>query len=185
MTVGVPDAPIPASFNEHEHWGEDGELSVLFRKKMTAILWNACEQTGDDPHYCEYWLSGFDSCRRWQGPPYYKVSRPPSPAWEKGSLRDDDQIVRHAEVYQEALMDVIECYHDAVNRDDYILWDQTWDIRRKWRWIQNQRTKFEFQVLGPDRRINRYQLTHQQGADIGLWTWYRHQTPNPLPEDID
>ena len=185
MTVGVPNAQLPTSFNEHENWGEDGGFTVLFRKIMTAILWNACEQTGDDPYNCEYWLSENDSGRKWHGPPFDKVSRPPSPAWEKGSLRDDDQIVRHAEVYQEALMDVIECYHDAVNRDDYILWDQTWDTERKWRWIQNQRTIFEFQVLGPDRRINRYQLTHQQGADIGLWTWYRHQTPNPLPEDID
>ena len=73
MTVGVPDAPIPASFDEHEHWGEDGGLSVLFRKKMTAILWNACEQTGDDPYNCEYWLSENDSGRKWHGPPFDKV----------------------------------------------------------------------------------------------------------------
>ena len=152
---------------------------------MTAILWNACEQNGDDPHYCEYWLSGFDSCRGWHGPPFYKVSRPPSPAWEKGSLEDDEQMLKHAQIYKKALRNVIECYHDAVNHNDYILWNQTWDTERKWEWIQDQRTIFEFQVLGPDRRINTYKLTHPKGADIGHWTWFRHQTRNPLPEDVD
>ena len=185
MTVGVPDAPIPVSFNDYEHWGEDGGLTVLFRKKMTVILWNACEQNGDDPHYCEYWLSGFDSCRGWHGPPFYKVSRPPSPAWDEGSLEHMQQMLNRAQIYKQALQNVVECYHNAVNNDDYILWDQTWDTERKWRWIQNQRTIFEFQVLGPDRRINTYKLTHPKGADIGHWTWFRHQTRNPLPEDVD
>lgn len=185
MTVGVPDVPIPASFDEHENWGNIGELSELFRKKMTAILWNACDETRDTPHSCEYWLSEFDSCRSWHGPPHYTISRPASPAWEKGSLEDEAQVLEHAKIFKTALENVINCFHDAVNHNDYILWDQTWDMRRKWRWIKNQRTIFQFQVLGPDRRINTYKLTHEQGTDIGRWIWYKNQSRNPLIEDVD
>ena len=54
MTVGIPDTPIPDSFHSHVEWGARGLLKVLFRKEMTAILWDACEQAKDKPFVFGY-----------------------------------------------------------------------------------------------------------------------------------
>ena len=65
MTVGIPDTPIPDSFHSHVEWGDRGLLKVLFRKEMTAILWNACEKAKDKPFVFEYMLSDVNSWREW------------------------------------------------------------------------------------------------------------------------
>ena len=80
MTVGIPDTPIPDSFHSHEDWGARGLLKKLFRKEMTAILWDACEQAKDKPFVFEYDLSDENEEIQWQGPPFpdhHGDSRPP------------------------------------------------------------------------------------------------------------
>ena len=68
MTVGIPDTPIPDIFDSHEDWAGPGLLTPFFRKEMTAILWDACEQAKDKPFVFAYLLSDENSKREWQGP---------------------------------------------------------------------------------------------------------------------
>ena len=128
MTVGIPVTPIPDSFHSHVEWGARGLLKVLFRKEMTAILWDACEQAKDKPFKFEYRLSDANSRRKWQGPPFpehHGDSRPPSPAFRRDSLADAWQVLEQAEIYHKALNSVANCFLESWSNDNYVRWDDT------------------------------------------------------------
>ena len=142
--------PIPASFDDHNEWGGPGTLTVLFRKQMTAILWDALERNNDDPKQFSYCLSPADMFIKWKGPSFHSDTRPPSPAHGRGSLKNSEQMLKHARIYEEALKKVIDCYLDAVNRDDYIQWwNPDWGAQRKLKWLKDRNAEFTLQVWGP------------------------------------
>ena len=201
MTVGIPDTPIPASFDSHEEWGERGLLKVLFRKEMTAILWNACEQAKDTPFKFEYMLSDVNSWREWPGPPFpehHGDSRPPSPEYDRDSLADALEVWVQAQIYEEALNSVANCFLETWRNDDYVRWDDTHElvpaenneeelsreeINRREIWMDNQRVVFTIKVYGPGNVINRYEYRHDAGDDRYCWSFHRYRNDHPAPRN--
>ena len=200
MTVGIPDTPIPASFDSHEEWGDCGLVKDLFRKEMTAILWNACEKAKDKPFVFGCLLSDENSKREWQGPPFpehHGDSRPPSPAYNRDSVADARQVLVQAEIYEEALNRVANCFLGAWRDDDYVRWDDTHEflpaenneeelsreeINRRKIWMKNQRVVFTIKVYGPGNVINRYYYKHEAGDDEYVWSFHRYRDDRPAPQ---
>ena len=198
MTVGIPDTPIPDSFHSHEEWGDRGLLRVLFRKEMTAILWDACEQAKDKPLVFGYFLSDDHSKKEWEGPPFpehHGDSRPPSPAYNRDSLADARQVLVQAEIYEEALNRIANCFLDAWMSDDYVRWDNTHDImiedneeltqeeiNRRKIWMKSQRVVFYIKVYGPGNVINRYYYKHKAGDDEYVWSFHRYRDDRAAPQ---
>ena len=193
MTVGIPDTPIPDSFHSHEEWGDRGLLKVLFRKEMTAILWNACEQAKDKPFVFGYLLSDENSKREWQGPPFpehHGDSRPPSPAYGRDSLADADQVKVQADIYHEALNRIANLFLDSWMDDDYVWWNNRTftttelsreEINRRKIWMKSQKVVFTIKVYGPGNVINRYYYKHEAGDDEYVWSFHRYRDDRAAP----
>ena len=198
MTVGIPDTPIPDSFHSHEEWGARGDLKKLFRKEMTAILWDACEQAKDKPFKFGYMLTDENSWREWEAPPFpdhYGDSRPPSPAFRRDLGDDAFQVAAQAAIYKPALKRVANCFLDAWMDDDYVRWDNTHDImiedneeltqeeiNRRKIWMRSQKVVFFIKVYGPGNMIHRYYYKHNAGDDEYVWSFHRYRDDRATPQ---
>ena len=198
MTVGIPDTPIPDSFHSHEEWGARGLLKVSFRKEMTAILWDACEQARDKPMRFGYMLTDENSWREWEGPPFpdhYGDSRPPSPAYSRDSLADVDTVHEQAHIYHFAMNRIANLFLDSYMDNEYVRWDDTHEflpaedeeelsqkeINRRKQWMKSQTVVFTIQVYGPGNVVNKYQYKHDAGDTIYTWSFHRYRNNRPAP----
>ena len=192
MTVGIPDTPIPDSFHSHEEWGARGLLKVFFRKEMTAILWDACEQAKDKPFVFGYLLSDENSWKGWEGPSFpdhHGDSRPPSPAYGRDSLAHARQVLVQADIYHEALNRIANLFLDSSEDNEYVRWNNSpavlsrEEINRREQWMKSQTVVFTIQVYGPGNVVNKYQYRHEAGDDRYVWSFHRYQDDRPAPRN--
>ena len=167
---------------------------------MTAILWNACEQARDKPKEFQNIFLGADTFRQWKGPSFPDHrgdSLPPSPDYQRDSLADAELVYANAEIYEDALRNVANCYLGAWNRNDYIQWENDWDIdsldesdrmrerERRLTWMNNQRVEFTTSVYGPGYVVNTYSHRHRAHDDMSHWSFHRYRANHPAPRAVE